>query len=43
MMLRSRPVRFLITRVARAYGFLDPVALLAHLRGFQAIRVRRTN
>jgi len=34
MILRSRPVRFLITRVARAYGFLDPVALLAHLRGF---------
>ncbi|HYD85018.1 MAG TPA: hypothetical protein VEA63_13230, partial [Opitutus sp.] len=34
MMLRSRPVRYLITRVARAYGFLDPVALLAHLRGF---------
>ncbi|MEO7597873.1 MAG: hypothetical protein ABIV50_03005 [Opitutus sp.] len=34
MMLRSRPVRFLITRVARAYGFLDPVALLANLRGF---------
>ncbi len=34
MMLRSKPVRFLITRVARAYGFLDPVALLASLRGF---------
>lgn len=34
MILRSKPVRFLITRVARAYGFLDPVALLAHLRGF---------
>lgn len=34
MILRSRPVRYLITRVARAYGFLDPVALLAHLRGF---------
>src|ERR1051325_4815187 len=34
MLLRSRPVRFLITRVARAYGFLDPVALLASLRGF---------
>lgn len=34
MILRSRPVRFLITRVARAYGFLDPVALLANLRGF---------
>ncbi len=34
MMLRSRPVRYLITRIARAYGFLDPVALLSHLRGF---------
>ena len=34
MFLRSRPVRYLITRVARAYGFLDPVALLANLRGF---------
>ncbi len=33
-MLRSRPVRFLITRIARAYGFLDPVALMASLRGF---------
>jgi hypothetical protein len=34
MLLNSKPVRFFITRVARAYGFLDPVALLAHLRGF---------
>ncbi|ACB74077.1 hypothetical protein [Opitutus terrae] len=34
MILRTRPVRFLITRIARAYGFLDPVALLASLRGF---------
>jgi hypothetical protein len=34
MILRSRPVWFLITRVARAYGFIDPVALLANLRGF---------
>jgi hypothetical protein len=34
MFLRSRPVRYLITRIARAYGFLDPVALLASLRGF---------
>jgi hypothetical protein len=34
MFLRTRPVRFLITRVARAYGFLDPIALLASLRGF---------
>jgi hypothetical protein len=34
MILRSKPVRFLITRIARAYGFLDPVALLASMRGF---------
>lgn len=34
MILRSQPVRFLITRLARAYGFLDPVALLGRLRGF---------
>jgi hypothetical protein len=34
MFLRSRPFRYLITRVARAYGFLDPIALLANLRGF---------
>lgn len=34
MKLHSRPVRFLITRLARAYGFLDPVALLTRLRGF---------
>lgn len=34
MLLSSRPVRFLITRVARAYGFLDPVAVLGRLRGF---------
>jgi hypothetical protein len=34
MILRTRPVRYLITRIARAYGFLDPVALLANLRGF---------
>ena len=32
--LHSKPVRFLVTRLARAYGFLDPVALLARLRGF---------
>lgn len=34
MILNSRPVRFLVTRVARAYGFLDPIALLASLRSF---------
>ncbi|HEU5081456.1 MAG TPA: hypothetical protein VFT72_19745 [Opitutaceae bacterium] len=34
MLLRSWPVRYLITRAARAYGFLDPVALMAKLRGF---------
>lgn len=28
------PTRFLITRAARAYGFMDPVALLAKLRNF---------
>ena len=34
MLLQSWPVRHLITRAARAYGFLDPVKLLAQLRGF---------
>ncbi|PTY05166.1 hypothetical protein DB347_16990 [Opitutaceae bacterium EW11] len=34
MLLRSWPVRFLITRAARAYGFLDPIAFVAKLRGF---------
>jgi hypothetical protein len=34
MLLKSRLGRHLVTRVARAYGFLDPVALLARLRGF---------
>lgn len=34
MPLRSWPVRFLITRAARAYGFLDPIAFAAKLRGF---------
>jgi hypothetical protein len=34
MLLRSWPVRYLITRAARAYGFLDPVAFVAKLRGF---------
>lgn len=34
MLLKSWPVRYFITRAARAYGFLDPIALLAQLRGF---------
>jgi hypothetical protein len=34
MKLHSKPVRFLVTRLARAYGFLDPVAVLGRLRGF---------
>src|SRR5678816_2093048 len=34
MLLNSWPVRFLITRAARAYGFLDPVNLVAKIRGF---------
>ncbi len=34
MLLRSWPVRFLITRAARAYGFLDPLKLVAKIRGF---------
>ncbi len=32
--LNLLPTRFLVTRAARAYGFLDPVALLAKLRNF---------
>lgn len=34
MKLHSKPIRFLVTRLARAYGFLDPVMLMARLRGF---------
>lgn len=34
MFLNSWPVRYLITRAARAYGFLDPVNLVAKIRGF---------
>ena len=34
MLLNSWPIRFLITRAARAYGFLDPVNLVAKIRGF---------
>lgn len=34
MFLHSWPIRFLITRAARAYGFLDPVNLVAKIRGF---------
>ncbi|MEJ1974358.1 MAG: hypothetical protein WDM96_18435 [Lacunisphaera sp.] len=32
--LHSKPVRFLVTRLARAYGFTDPIAILGRLRGF---------
>ncbi|MDB6115717.1 MAG: hypothetical protein JWQ62_2662, partial [Lacunisphaera sp.] len=34
MKLHSKLVRHVVTRLARAYGFLDPVAVLARLRGF---------
>ncbi|HVU34088.1 MAG TPA: hypothetical protein VHE61_11680 [Opitutaceae bacterium] len=34
MLLNSWPIRVLITRAARAYGFLDPVNLVAKIRGF---------
>ena len=34
MLFNSWPVRFLIRRAARAYGFLDPVNLVAKMRGF---------
>ena len=34
MQLKSWFIRFLITRAARAYGFLDPVNLLGQMRGF---------
>jgi hypothetical protein len=34
MLLNSWPVRFLIRRASRAYGFLDPVNLVAKIRGF---------
>jgi hypothetical protein len=34
MVLRSWLVRRLITRAARAYGFVDPIAFLSKLRGF---------
>src|SRR5688572_3605026 len=34
MLLNSWLIRFLITRAARAYGFLDPVNLVAKIRGF---------
>lgn len=34
MLLIRRPLRFLVTRVARAYGFFDPISLLGKLRGF---------
>lgn len=34
MFLNSWLSRFLITRAARAYGFLDPISLLGKMRGF---------
>jgi hypothetical protein len=34
MLLNSWPIRALITRAARAYGFLDPIKLVAKIRGF---------
>lgn len=34
MLLNSWPIRFLITRAARAYGFLDPINLVGKIRGF---------
>lgn len=34
MLLNSRLARYLITRLARAYGFLDPIGLVARMRGF---------
>lgn len=34
MSLNSWLVRFLVTRAARAYGFLDPVNLVGKIRGF---------
>src|SRR5436309_15368856 len=34
MVLNSWPIRFLITRAARANGFLDPINLVAKIRGF---------
>ncbi|PTX97914.1 hypothetical protein [Opitutus sp. ER46] len=34
MLLNSWPIRVLISRAARAYGFLDPVKLVAKIRSF---------
>ncbi len=34
MLLRWMPWKYLIARAARAHGFIDPVQLLARLRGF---------
>ncbi len=34
MLLNSWPIRVLISRASRAYGFLDPVKLVAKIRGF---------
>jgi len=34
MLFTRRPIRFFVTRLARAYGFFDPIHLLGRLRGF---------
>ncbi len=34
MLLNSWPIRVLVSRAARAYGFLDPVKLVSQIRGF---------
>lgn len=34
MLLDLLPTRYLITRAARAYGFMDPISLMAKLRSF---------
>ncbi len=34
MLLNLLPTRYLVTRAARAYGFMDPISLLAKLRSF---------
>lgn len=34
MLLNSRAIRFLVTRMARAYGFLDPATVVSRMRGF---------
>ncbi len=34
MLLNSWPIRVIVSRAARAYGFLDPVKLVSKIRGF---------